>query len=279
MKTSFALLAGYFFVAHVLAQPAQQVVVIPQGTVVFGELEERLVSNDNKYRVGYPVDAHVWKDVVVDGHTVIAAGTKMTMRISRIRERSAGGRGGAIEVMAVSVKARDGSEITLKGGYDQQGEDRTGLVRGVSMVLWPAAFLPGRRAVLDVGTVFDASIPANTRVTVPSGDAPVAPVEEKPDLRIDIQYDDIDEREGRLPFVLTLCNKPYVREASITAVNDEKIRPILVTITSGKQGDPCHEFMARANLKALQEHFKAGINRFSVTMSGAVGTVLLNVEM
>jgi hypothetical protein len=79
--------------------------------------------------------------------------------------------------------------------------------------------------------------------------------------------------------VLTLCNKPYKREASITAVNDEEIRPILVTIISGKQGDPCHEFTARANLEALREHFKAGINRFSVTMSGAVGTVVLNVEM
>jgi hypothetical protein len=201
----------------------------------------------------------------------------MAMRISRIRERSAGGRGGAIEVMAVSVKARDGTEITLKGGYDQAGEDRMGLVRGVSMVLWPAAFLPGRRAVLDVGTVFDASIPANTRFTVPDNEAPTIVLEERPDLRIDIQYDDIED--GKLPFVLMLCNKPYVREARITAINDEEVRPILVTIISGKQGDPCHEFTARANLESLQEHFKAGINRFSVTMSGAVGTVLLNVEM
>ncbi len=278
MKTLFALLAGCSFIAvPSLVHSAE--LVIPQGTVVFGELEERITSNDNKYRVGYPVDAHVWKDVVVDGHTVIPAGTKMVMRVSKIRERASGGRGGAIELMAVSVKARDGTEITLKGGYDQAGEDRTGLVRGVSMVLWPAAFLPGRRAVLDIGTVFDASIPANTRFTIPDNDAPTVVLEERPDLRIDIQYDDIDPQEGKLPFNLTLCNKPYQRDASITAVNDQEIRPILVTITGGKQGDPCHEFTARANLKSLQEHFKPGINRFTVTMSGAVGTVVLNVEM
>jgi hypothetical protein len=278
MKNPFALLAGYLFVAApAFGQTAE--LTIPQGTIVFGELEERITSNDNKYRVGYPVDGHVWKDVVVDGHTVIAAGTPMTMRISKIRERATGGRGGAIEIMAVSVKAKDGTEITLKGGYDQAGEDRTGLVRGVSMILWPAAFLPGRRAVLDVGTVFDASIPADTRFKIPDDDAPVVQLEEKPDLRIDIQYDDIDPEEGKLPFNLTLCNKPYVRTASITSINDEEIRPILVTIISGKQGDPCHEFTARANLEALREHFRAGINRFSVTMSGAVGTVVLNVEM
>jgi hypothetical protein len=277
MKNSCALLAGFLCIAPTFAHSAE--LTIPQGTVVFGELAERITSNDNKYRIGYPVDGKVWKDVVVDGHTVIAAGTPMTMRISKIRERATGGRGGAIEIMAVSVKAKDGTEITLKGGYDQAGEDRTGLVRGVSMILWPAAFLPGRRAVLDVGTVFDASIPANTRFKIPDDDTPVVQLEERPDLRIDIQYDDIDPKEGKLPFNLTLCNKPYVREASITAINDEEVRPILVTIISGKQGDPCHEFTARANLEALREHFKAGINRFSVTMSGAVGTVVLNVEM
>lgn len=278
MKNRFAFLAsGVFVVAPTFVQSAE--LLIPQGTVVFGELEERITSNDNKFRVGYPVDAHVWRDVVVDGHTVIAAGTPMVMRISKLRERGTGGRGGAIEVMAVSVKAKDGTEITLKGGYDQAEGDRPGWVRGVSMVLWPAAFLPGRRAVLDVGTVFDASIPANTRFTIPADDVRTVKLEERPDLRVDIQYDDIDQREGTLPFVLTLCNKPYTRQASITAVNDEEVRPILVAIISGQQGEPCHTFTARANLESLREHFKAGINRFTVSMSGAVGTVVLNVEM
>jgi hypothetical protein len=33
------------------------------------------------------------------------------------------------------------------------------------------------------------------------------------------------------------------------------------------------------NLESLQEHFKAGINRFTVTMSGAEASTVLNVEM
>jgi hypothetical protein len=278
MKNSFAFLAGFLFViAPPLVLAAE--LVIPQGTVVFGEIEERITSNGNKFRVGYPVDAHVWKDVVVDGHTVIAAGTPLTMRISRLKESGTGGRGGALQIMAVSVKATDGTEITLKGGYDQTGEDRFGLARGVSMILWPAAFLPGRRAVLDVGTVFDASIPANTRVTVPENEVPTLKLVERPDLHVDIQYDDIDQRKGTLPLAMTLCNKRYVREASVTAVNDKEVRPILVSITSGQQGDPCHSFEARVNLESLREHFVAGINRFTVTMSGASATTVLNVEM
>ena len=278
MTTRFALLAGYLLlVAPTLVRAAD--LVIPQGTVVFGELEERITSSAKKFRVGYPVDAHVWKDVVVDGHTVIAAGTPMVLRISKLRESGTGGRGGSLEIMAVSVKAKDGTEIMLRGGYGQAGDDRYGLARGVGMILWPASFLPGRRAVLDVGTVIDASIPANTRVTVPANEVPTLKLTERSDLSVDILYDEIEEREGSLPFELTLCNRPFTREASVTAVNDEEVRPILVTIISAKQGDPCHVFGARVNLESLREHFKAGINRFSVTMSGAVGTTVLNVEM
>jgi hypothetical protein len=278
MKNRFALLAGCLFAAAPTLVLAAEL-VIPQGTVVFGELEERLTSNAKKFRVNYPVDAHVWKDVVVDGHTVIAAGTPIVMRISKLRESGTGGRGGALEVMAVSVKAKDGTEITLRGGYDQSGDDRYGLARGVSMILWPAAFLPGRRAVLDVGTVFDASIPADTRVTVPANAVPTLRLAERADLSIDILYDDIDQKDGTLPFEMRLCNKPFTREASVTAVNDKEVRPILVTVISASQGDPCHRFGARVNLESLREHFVAGINRFTVTMSGATVTTVLNVEM
>jgi hypothetical protein len=102
---------------------------------------------------------------------------------------------------------------------------------------------------------------------------------ERPDLSINILYDDIDEREGSLPFELTLCNKPFTREASVTAVNEKEVRPILVTVISSSRGDPCNVYGARVNLESLREHFEPGINRFSVTMSGAVATTVLNVEM
>jgi hypothetical protein len=278
MKTRFVLLAGcLLFVAPTLAFSAE--VVIPSGTVVFGELEERITSNENKFRVGYPVDSHVWKDVVVDGHVVIPAGTPMVMRIHKLKGSGTGGRGGALEIMAVSVKARDGTEITLDGGYGESGNDRYGLARGLSMILWPSAFLPGRRAVLDVGTVFDASIPANTRIKLPDGELPTLKLGDLPDLSVDVLYDDIDRREGTLPLELRLCNRPFTRAASVTAINEAEVRPILVTITSAQDGEPCHVFRAKVNLESLREHFEPGINRFSVTMSEAVATTVLNIEM
>ena len=85
--------------------------------------------------------------------------------------------------------------------------------------------------------------------------------------------------DGTLPLELTLCNKPFTREASVTAINDEEVRPILVSITSARDGKPCHAFQGKVNLESLREHFKPGINRFAVTMSGAVASTVLNVEM
>ena len=254
-------------------------IIVPQGTVVFGELDERITSNARKFRVGYPVDGHVWKDVVVDGHTIIPAGTPIELRISRLSGNSVGGQSGSLQIMAVSVKAVDGTEISLAGGYDQLANDISGLTRALTSLLWPTMFLPGRNAVLDVGTVFDAAIPANTRITLPDEALPTLRLSARPDLAVDVIYDDIDAKEGTLPLALTLCNKEYTREAHVTSVNDEEVSPILVAIIIGKRGDRCHDFTGRVNLESLQEHFKPGINRFTVSMSGAEASTVLNVEM
>ena len=255
-------------------------IVIPQGTVVFGELEERVTSNENKFRVDYPVAAHVWKDVVVDGRIVIPAGTPLVMRIRDLDARSAGGRGGSIEIMAVSVEAVDGTEVSLRGGYDKSGGDRTGLTRALSYILWPTGFLPGKQAVLDVGTVFDSTIPADTRVSMPEGALPTLKLPAKtPDLALRIVYDEIDAKAETLPLELTLCNKPFTREAHVVAVNDMEIKPVLVAMIVSKRGEPCHEFRGKVYTEALKKHFKPGINRFSVSMAGAETTVVLNVEM
>jgi hypothetical protein len=278
MKNSIALLCGTLFSAAPGIVVSEEV-TIPAGTPIFGELQERITSNSRQFKVGRLVQGNVWKDVVVDGHTVIPAGTPMNLRISRVDNSNVGGRGGQLEIMAVSVTSVDGTEITLNGGYDQAGGDRYGLSRALSIILWPAGFLPGRRAVLDEGTVFDASVPANTRITLPEGALPTLTLSDVPDLEVEVVYTEINQREGALPLEITLCNREFVREASITIVNDESVRPILVSIITSRRGNPCHEFRARVNLEDLTKHFSPGINRFSVTMSEAVADVVLNVEM
>jgi hypothetical protein len=133
--------------------------------------------------------------------------------------------------------------------------------------------------VLEEGTVFDAAIPADTRVTLAAAALPTLKLVERPDLSVNVVYDEIDQKDGTLPLALTLCDKDFTREANVTAVNDAAVRPILVAIIVGERGSPCHEFRGRVNLDSLRQHFKAGINRFSVTMAGVEASVVLNVEM
>jgi hypothetical protein len=278
MRTAVALLSAFLSLTASTLASAEEL-LIPQGTVVFGQLDERITSNGNKFRIGYPVDGHVWKDVIVDGHTIIRAGTPIELRISRLAGKSVGGQGGSLQIMAVAVKSVDGTEISLAGGYDQSATDISGLTRALSMFIWPASFLPGKNAVLDVGTVFDSAIPANTHIVLPDGALPTLKLVPRADLVVDVLYDDIDQKEGTLPLSLRLCDKEYTREAHITAVNDDEVHPILVSIIIGKRGEQCHEFTGRVNLESLKEHFKPGINRFTVSMGGAEATTVLNVEM
>ncbi len=278
MRSPSALLASLLVVSPPAVVAAAEI-VIPSGTVVFGELDERITSNERQFRVGYEVDGHVWRDVVVSGHTVIPAGTPLVLRVSKLRGSNVGGRGGSLEIMAVAVKAVDGTEISLTGGYDESGNDRYGVSRALSMVLWPAGFLPGRRAVLDKGTVFDASIPADTRIALAEGALPTLKMPLANDLTVEVVYDEIGEREGTLPLAMTLCHREFTREASVTAVNEVAIRPVVIAMIVFERGDPCHEFRGRVNLESLREHFSPGINRFSVTMGGVEDTVVLNVEM
>jgi hypothetical protein len=274
----FALpIATLIAFAPMLAVAAE--VIIPRGTAVFGALDERVTSNSRKFDVGDEIDGHVWKDVIVDGHTVIPAGTSLLLRIAKLDSRNVGGRGGSLEIMAISVEAVDGTEISLDGGYDQAGGDRYGLTRALSYLIWPTAFLPGRRAVLEEGTVFDAAIPADTRIALPDHAIPTLKLGALSDLTVEVLYDEIDQRDGTLPLELTLCNRDFVRQADVIAVNENGIRPILVTIITSRRGDPCHVFAGRVNLEQLTKHFSPGINRFAVTMGEAQASVVLNVEM
>jgi hypothetical protein len=114
---------------------------------------------------------------------------------------------------------------------------------------------------------------------MPEGALPTLTLEESTDLEVEVVYAEINQREGALPLAISLCNREFVRRANITSVNDEAIRPVLVSIISSRRGNPCHEFRGRVNLEDLTEHFAPGINRFTVTMSEAESEVVFNVEM
>ena len=72
------------------ALPARTV-TIPFGTTIFCELDQAVTTRQKEahaVQVGDIVEAHVWKDVWVDGHVVIAAGSPIYAKVDRGSLRS-----------------------------------------------------------------------------------------------------------------------------------------------------------------------------------------------
>jgi hypothetical protein len=257
-----------------------QSIVIPAGTKIIGELDQQVTSNERDFEVGDIVRGHVWRPIVVDGYTVIETGSPMLLRISEITKRKIAGRGGDVEIQAVSVRAVDGTEIFLDGGYDKQGSHRTALSASLSaLVFWPAIFIRGKEAVLEPGTLFDASVPADTRVSVSAGRPPTIRIGRDSPLTADVLYDQIDEKARELPLKVTLCAPSWSPNAGVTAVNDARIEPIALKTTTVEQAGGCYAALGTVDLKALSEHFRRGINRFTLSVANESTEVLLDIEM
>jgi hypothetical protein len=255
-------------------------VTIPAGTRIFGELQQEVSSDIDEFDVGDLVTGRVWRNVVVDGQTVIAAGAPMTLQVAAIQKRRTFGRAGNVEVRAVSVMAADGSEIFLDGGYDRKGESRVVLSSTLAaLVAWPTLFIKGKEAVLPPGTVFDASVPANTNVTVEDGQRPTLRLTDPFDLAAEILYDELTEDSKELPLRLTLCEQAWSEPFEVIEVNDAGIKPIEIEIAETSIDGDCTNATGMVDLKDLSKELAKGINRFTISVSGQTAELLLDVEM
>jgi hypothetical protein len=263
------------------AQPATaQSVVIPAGTRIFGELQQEVSSDIDEFSVGDFVEGTVWRNIVVDGRTIIEAGAPMTLQVSDIKKRRTFGRAGNVEVRAVSVTAVDGTEIFLDGGYDKKGESRVVLSSTLAaLVAWPTLFIKGKEAVLAPGTVFDAAIPANTRVAVAAGAPQTIRISNLSDLSVEILYDAMTADSKTLPLRISLCDTQWTGDVRVTAVNDDAIEALGVELGDVVRDGDCARADGAVDLKDLSEHFTNGINRFTVTQGGESAEVMLDVEM
>ncbi len=80
-------------------------VSVPSGTRVFIELEQRVTSKKKHNQPGSFVDARIWRDVVVDGHTVVNAGAPVMVRIGEIKGAKVAGVKGFVELKAKQATA------------------------------------------------------------------------------------------------------------------------------------------------------------------------------
>ncbi len=255
-------------------------ITIPSGTKVYGELDEQVTSNQRQTRVGDYVRTRVWRNVVVDGETVIEAGAPMTVRVADVQRRRMAGRAGHVELQAVSVRTTDGTEVYLDGGYDQRGQRRIALAASLAaFVAWPTIFIRGREAELPPGMVFDAMVPADTRINVARSSRPTLRLNLASRLSAEVLYDEIEERQTELPLQITMCEVPWSSSLSVTSINEKSIDPLLIAVGDTTTSDECTSARSTVSLRALAAHFDRGINRFTVSGGGETVEIVLDIEM
>jgi len=261
-------------------------VSVPSGTRVFIELDQMVTSKKKHNREGSLVKAHVWRDVIVDGRTVVEAGSQAMVQIGDIKGAKVAGVKGFVELKALQVAAVDGSDVLLVGGYDRSGKSLVALSVALAVIVFvPLIFLKGKQAKLQPGTIFDATVANQAHVEVAEAAAAVSEAPEAKPLKVEILYDLLEsEPEGKtkikdLPLRITLQGDtiPGVRVVEVNGAPIEAIPMTVGPISSATEGFVKAD--ATVDLKAIGKHFTDGFNRFIVETGGMTEEVILDLEL
>jgi hypothetical protein len=135
--------------------PQGREIVLPDGTE-FQVITTEEISG--KIAVaGDPLTFKVEDDVKVNGQVVIAEGTVVKGTVANAKKSGRLGKGGQLGIRIESTTAIDGQKIKLRATKASEGDDKTGTVIALSLLLSPLFFLKRGK---------DAKIKAGTKITV-----------------------------------------------------------------------------------------------------------------
>jgi len=153
---------------------AQQPLVLREGTDIRVATLDDLSSKT--MREGDSVAMEVVDPVVVDGVTVIPAGTPAVAEISNRRGNGMLGRSGKLEISVREIVA-DGRSVPVRGDRDAKGTTGAPAVVGAAVVFLPLGiFMKGKEARIKAGTTVDVFVDRDVPVVMAAG----APPAERP---------------------------------------------------------------------------------------------------
>ena len=261
-----------------------ETVKVPFGTRVFLQLDQRVTSKKKHNRPGSFVQAHVYRDVVVNKKTIVKAGTPAMVQIGAIKGAKVAGIKGHVELKALQVTAVDGGDVMLTGGYDQSGKSLMALSIALAAIVFvPLIFLKGKQAKLEPGMVFDAMVSQPIEIEVGGTPTATAQIESSKPLTVTVLYEELEGTPDKdiktIPMLLTI-DETKLTSAQVIKVNGTPIDSIPITITEGILDDKGNQsYKGEVLLKALGKHFTRGFNRFTVEVGGATDEVTLDVEL
>ncbi len=289
-RTIQAIVSIFATLSLVIAPVAYAVeAVIPDGTTVYLSTMQTVIGKKSQTAVGNIVRARVWRDVVVDGQIAIKGGTPAIVEVSSIKSRKIFGIKGKMSLAAIQTSTVDGQTVYLTGGYNKEGKSRVAWSLGLSLLVWPALFLPGKAAELPTGTVMDSFTSGTMTVSIQGKDKPRVTINlgsMMSGFSVEILYDLLTEVEKPKYFdFLITTDLDAPSEFSIDVINNAEIKPIELEVLSVETDEENEERSIRANveIKKLAKQFKKGINTFEISYDDGgdrvAEEVILDIEM
>ena len=135
-------------------------------------MREKLTTKGKDLRVGQRFQMEVSEPVVINGVTVIPAGSPAVGEVTDVRNKGMWGKSGKINARPLFVRA-NGRQIRLTGQMDDKGVTGTAAVVG-SVVLLPLAgfFMTGTSAEIPVGAPVSAFVDEDVPFSVSSAATP-----------------------------------------------------------------------------------------------------------
>ncbi len=287
-KLHFSRIGSYFlalcFFAH--TQVYASSIRLPTDTRVYVETKQDLIAKGDRVQQGQLVRSEVWRDVVIDGHVLIEAGTPVISKVDQVKRRQIAGVKGSMTIGAYETESVDGQVIQLSGGYHKEGKSRMALSITLGVLFILPIFIPGKAAELPAGTVFDAYIDKNWNVDI--GDAEATQTIDLSylgsDISAELLYDKMSETDKPKYFEFEIIVPvDSTREFVIDRVNSEQIDPLKLKNISVSIEDDEAIINARIKIKSLVKVFAKGINTIEIAEVGGserVATkIIINIEM
>lgn len=237
-------------------------------TRVYVETTESIVAKGGRVHKGDLVRSKVWRDVVVGGSVVIAAGTPVISRVDDVSGRSIAGIKGKITIGAYETESVDGQTIQLSGGYNKEGKGRMALSIVGAVIFLPLIFIPGSAAEMPAGSVFDAYVDRSWQINVKN--APKNRVIDLTsfsldDISAELLYEKLAEQEKPKYFeFLIIIPDTAPRELVIDRINGEPIKPVKLKQVSEVIEDDEAIINATVKIKTLVKKFQKGINTIEI---------------
>ena len=154
-------------VAPPVAAPATTNAVLRTGTEVALRLSEELTTQGKKLRVGNRFRLEMSEPVIVQGVTVIPAGSPAVGEITDVRNKGMWGKSGRLVARLLYVTV-NGRQIRLTGAFDDKGvAGGVGAVAVSAVVFLPAGFfMTGTSAKVPMGTVVKGFIDEDVPLTI-----------------------------------------------------------------------------------------------------------------